>query len=192
MSLETVVLDHLPTHYAVHLALFRDVRNATFLHSQLLALNLDFEYGLVDASVIVSRQHLLAAVFKAVTSSATDTLKTPNVHSEIVASLSPSKNIAEAYRRFGISPNTKDLIVVKVIKDDSLSAEKISAHLASHVEGSWVPVTDEGIAAATNMTKILKYYKLNGLNWMNSIKDTKAKHKEIEMLVLGAMALHGV
>lgn len=52
MSLETVVLDHLPAQYAVHLAFFRNVRNAAFLHSQLLARNTDFEYGLVDSTVV--------------------------------------------------------------------------------------------------------------------------------------------
>lgn len=52
MSLEIVVLDHLPAAYTVHIALFRNVRNAAFLHSQLLARNPDFEYGLVDASIV--------------------------------------------------------------------------------------------------------------------------------------------
>lgn len=53
MSVETVTLDHLPARYTVHLALMRNVRNPAFLHSQLLARNSDFEYALVDASVVL-------------------------------------------------------------------------------------------------------------------------------------------
>lgn len=52
MALETVKLEHLPADYAVHLALFRNIQNAAFLHSQLLARNAEFEYGFVDASVV--------------------------------------------------------------------------------------------------------------------------------------------
>lgn len=52
MSLETVVLDHLPSRYTVHLALFRGVQNASFLHGQLLSRNAEFEYGFVDAAVV--------------------------------------------------------------------------------------------------------------------------------------------
>lgn len=52
MSLETVVLEHVPPSYKIHLALFRNVRNSGFLHQQLLARNADFEYAFIDASTV--------------------------------------------------------------------------------------------------------------------------------------------
>lgn len=52
MSLEHVNLEHLPAEYNVHIALFRNVRNASFLHQQLLGRNTDFEYAFIDASVV--------------------------------------------------------------------------------------------------------------------------------------------
>ena len=52
MELETITLEHVPGPYAVHLALFRNVQNAEFLHKQLLSRNADFEYGFVDASLV--------------------------------------------------------------------------------------------------------------------------------------------
>ena len=52
MSLEHVVLEHLPADYDIHLAFFRHVRNASFLHQQLLARNAKFEYAFIDASVV--------------------------------------------------------------------------------------------------------------------------------------------
>lgn len=100
--------------------------------------------------------------------------------------------IAEAYRRYGISPATKDLLVVKVAKDGSHSSQHISDHLTTNVEGEWLPVTDENLAAATDKAKVSKYYKLNGLKWLNSIDDPGLRNKETEMLVLGGMALRGV
>lgn len=52
MDLEVVKLEHLPDNYTVHIALFRDVKNAAFLHEQLLSRNSDFEYTFIDASVV--------------------------------------------------------------------------------------------------------------------------------------------
>lgn len=53
-------------------------------------------------------------------------------------------------------------------------------------------MTDQNLAHLTDMAKVSKYYKLNGLNWLDGIKDERAKHKEMEMLILGGMALRGV
>lgn len=100
--------------------------------------------------------------------------------------------IAEAYRRYGISPSSKNLIVVKVIDGDTPSHADIQAHLDANFEGERLPVTDDNIAAATDMSKVAKYYKLNGLGWLDSIKDPAAKRKETEMLIIGSMALRGV
>jgi EKC/KEOPS complex subunit CGI121/TPRKB len=93
MSLEEIRLEHVPDTHKVYVGLFRDVTNAGHLQSQLLARNSDFEYAFIDASSVLSRLHLLAAVYKALTVLLDGTLKTPNVHSEIVCALSASNNV---------------------------------------------------------------------------------------------------
>ena len=50
--LQTVHLEHLPQSHAIHIALYRDIKNASFLQQQLLAGNTDFEYALIDAGVV--------------------------------------------------------------------------------------------------------------------------------------------
>ncbi|KAH7122138.1 protein CGI121 [Dactylonectria estremocensis] len=197
MSLETIPIDHLPSSHTIHAVLFRNVKNAAFLHQQLLARNAEFEYGFVDASVIVSRLQLLSAVFKATLTAVNGALKTPNVHSEIVVALNSSSNIADSYRRFGISPSTKDLVVVKVAfpaEDDTLAltGEQIWDHLKANVEGEALALTDENLVATTDLTKVRKYYKINGLKWLDDIKDDALRKKEVETLVIGGMALRGV
>ncbi|CAJ0548539.1 Ff.00g021520.m01.CDS01 [Fusarium sp. VM40] len=207
MSLETVNLEHLPESHKIYVALFRDVQNSAFLHQQLLARNPLFEYAFIDASVgkivntkshqVVSRLQLLSAVFKATLTAVNGALRTPNVHSEIVCTMSSSNNIADAYRRYGISPSTKDLIVVKVTfpgEDgaEPLTHDQIWEHLKSNVEGEAVSITDDQISTTTDVPKVRKYYKLNGLKWLDDIKDEKVKKQEMESLVIGAMALRGV
>nr|XP_036578609.1 kinase binding protein-like protein [Colletotrichum truncatum]KAF6785904.1 kinase binding protein-like protein [Colletotrichum truncatum] len=192
--IETIPIDHVPADHTVHIAFFKDIQNAGFLHSQLLARNAEFEYALIDASVAVSRTHILAAAFKAVTAKVDGSLKTPNVHSELVASLSSANNIAEAYRRYGISPSSKDVIAVKIVSPSpagskSLLAEDVEKHLNENFQGTPVPFTDESIATSTDWAKVRKYYKLNGLPWLDAIKDEAERKEQLETLVLGAMAL---
>jgi EKC/KEOPS complex subunit CGI121/TPRKB len=50
-NLETINVPHLPS-LPVHVALYRDVQNAAFMKSQLLAGNAEFEYALIDASMV--------------------------------------------------------------------------------------------------------------------------------------------
>jgi EKC/KEOPS complex subunit CGI121/TPRKB len=50
--LQTIHLEHLPPSHAIHIALYRDVKNATFLQQQLLTGNTNFEYALIDAGVV--------------------------------------------------------------------------------------------------------------------------------------------
>ncbi len=51
-SLETIHLPHLPSSLAVHAALYKDVQNTSELRQQLLSANPEFEYALIDASMV--------------------------------------------------------------------------------------------------------------------------------------------
>ncbi|KAJ8127786.1 hypothetical protein O1611_g5851 [Lasiodiplodia mahajangana] len=205
--LETLQLEHIPETHSVHIAFFRDVENAAFLHSQLLARNPDFEYALIDASVVTSRLQVLSAAFRAITVQVAGTMRTPNVHSEMVYSLSPTSNITESYRRYGITPTSRDLVIIKVLVtlpapssatelDTSakhpLTAQDVEEHLRTHVQGRPVSFTDETLAESTDWARVRKYYKLNGVSWLDAIKDPAAKTREMNMLIMGGMALRGV
>ncbi|KAJ1330895.1 Kinase binding protein CGI-121 [Microdochium nivale] len=220
-ALETIQLEHVPSTHSVHVALYRDVQNAEFLQQQLLARNQEFEYAFIDASCIISRLQVLAAVHKAVMIQSGGNMKTPNIHSEIVCSLSPTNNIAEAYRRFGITPSSKDIVIVKVLispspfttttstspplppqqQQQQQSAETVAAHLTAHVQGTPEPFTDAALAQSTDWVKVRKYYKLNGPGVAvlgggqpksGGDGGDEATRRELETLVLGGMALRGI
>ncbi len=50
--IHTLHLSHLSPDLPIYISLFKDVKNAAFLRSQLLSGNTDFEYTFVDASVV--------------------------------------------------------------------------------------------------------------------------------------------
>ncbi|KAI9894096.1 MAG: hypothetical protein M1814_004867 [Vezdaea aestivalis] len=187
---ESIHIQHLPLTHPVHAVLFRDVNNATAIRHQLLAGNSDFEYAFVDASVVrtvVSRVHALAAAFRAVSDLLAERLKTRNVHSEIVFAFSPSNNIADSFRRFGISDSTKHLLILKVATNPSISRQSVQDHLLTVVDGKPARFTDTELVQLADLAKICKIYKL-------PLPPTKTQPdviKDLEVSILGAMALRG-
>ncbi|OJI82205.1 hypothetical protein ASPTUDRAFT_45604 [Aspergillus tubingensis CBS 134.48] len=192
--LETIHLSHLPLSMPVHVALYRDVQNAPYLRQQLMSANAEFEYAFIDASTVLSRTHLLSAVFRAVNDYMNGRLKSRNVHSEMVFSLSPATNIAESFRKFGITDSTKDLLVVKLSVTPEITHDSVAAHLGQNVEGTPVPFDDETLSKISDIAKIKKAYKLGALNTTppNQANGTQDNGmRRLELSVLGAIALRG-
>ncbi|PYH40900.1 EKC/KEOPS complex subunit CGI121/TPRKB [Aspergillus saccharolyticus JOP 1030-1] len=192
--LETIDLAHLPPSMPIHVALYRDVKNAASLRQQLISGNADFEYAFIDASMVLSRAHALSAVFRAVNDSINGRLKSRNVHSEIVFSFSPANNIAESFRKFGIADSTKDLLVIKVSVTPDVTHNAVAAHLSQHVEGSAVPFDDETLSRIADVPKIKKAYKLGALKTPSPTQANGTNSdgtRQLELAVLGAIALRG-
>lgn len=203
--LQTIHLSHMPPELALHVALYANVKNAAFLRQQLLDGNADFEYAFIDASMILSRTHILAAAFRALNDYLHERLKSRNVHSEIVFALSPNNNIGEAFRKFGIGDATTDLLVIKVATSPSTTAERVKAHLDSAVEGVSAEFANEVLYGISDLGKIKKAYKISPapaikgraresnpqVNGATGSEDNTRERRELEIAVLGAIALRG-
>ncbi|KAK5712780.1 hypothetical protein LTR15_011772 [Elasticomyces elasticus] len=172
--METIFLPHLG-EYPLQVGLFLDVQNAQFLRQQLLDGNTAFEYAFLDAAVLLSRQHVLAACFRAIHDMLQGRMKSKNVHSEIVFSLSPNNNISECFRRFGVGETTTNIVAIKV---DS-NTFRIQEHLQKHVQGQIVPFTDETLASLRDEARVRKAYKVDQAG------------PEAEAFIIGSMALKG-
>ncbi|KAF2419003.1 CGI-121-domain-containing protein [Tothia fuscella] len=198
-------LPHLEA-YPVHVSLFQDVTNAEFLKRQLLEGNAEYEYAFLDATTIISVNHVLAAVFRAINDSIHNRLKSRNVHSEIVFSLSPNNNIAESFRRFGVSDTTNTLLAIKVLNAPNSAVTRLdpASHLGSCVEGNRIEFSDENLKHSADLPRIRKIYKLNSSDnskskgksaksesTTNGVHNEAHELKEMEAVILGIMALKG-
>lgn len=195
---EEVHLAHLPPELVLYIACYEDVKNAPFLRQQLLAGNQAFNYAFIDASTILSRRHLLTACFRALNDHIHDRLKSNNVQSEIVFCLSPNNNIGDAFRRFGIQDSSRNLVVVKVGEDDSVSKERVDEHLNGAIEGTRVELTDTWLEKVCDLEKARKTYKIAKLQpakgakvVINDVEKTRDTRAEMEVQILGLMALRG-
>lgn len=107
--------------------------------------------------------------------------------------LLPLLQIADAYRRYGITTATRDIIIVKVASPASpCTAAEVEAHLAQHVAGIACTFNDETIRDCTDWARVRKSYKLNGAAALEALTDGPLREQEAEMLVVEAMALRGV
>lgn len=200
--LEELSLSHVPPELTLYVACYKDVQNANYLRQQLLSANQAFNYAFVDATTILSRRHLLAACFRAMSDYIHDRLKSNNVQSEIVFCLSPNNNIGDAFRRFGIQDSSKDIVVVKVgdsaASEANVTKQGVEEHLSGAIEGTPVDFSDDWLKDVCDVDKVRKNYKIakpqqqgKGEKIMNDDGTGRDERLDMETQVLGFMALRG-
>lgn len=163
---------------------------------------------------ILSPTHLLSTTFITIHALCTHRQKTRTPHSELVFRLSPNNNIAESYKKFGISDTTTHLIAVKLplkspdadakewLVDGDITNESLSQHLGSVVEGTSVEISEKGeeLGQWCDMDKIRKVYKLGdgtakkgneGAAVNGHGPEKEGEKKQMEVVILGTIALKG-
>ncbi len=115
------------------------------------------------------------------------------------------EKIAESFRRFGITPSTTNLLVVKVSTPSSpVPARDVQTHLDKEFQGEQVRFDDEVLAEMTDLARVKKIYKLNtlsggggggkkasGVNGVSGASKEKEERTDLEVFVLGCIALRG-
>ena len=70
-------------------------------------------------------------------------------------------------------------------------AAEIEEHLNTHVEGKQIDFEEESLAKLADIPRIKKAYKLQPTQPLKQSDNQKDDLKEMEVLVLGMMALRG-
>lgn len=131
--------------------LFKDVKNAAELRKS--AVEGKINGALINPTMLVDPFQVLVAANKAVHLQTIGKMKTRSLYSEIIFNLSPTNNISEAFKRFGISDGDESVMVVVVHQKDELLSD-----VASRVDGRQVPA--EEVSSLSDSAKIKKLYKV--------------------------------
>ncbi|XP_037551626.1 EKC/KEOPS complex subunit TPRKB [Nematolebias whitei] len=133
--------------------LFKDVQNAKELRQK--AVEGRINGALINPTMVLSSFQVLVAANKAVHLQTTGKMKTRTLNSEIIFNLSPTNNISEAFKRFGISDGDDSVLVVLVHKKDEPPS---LSDIAAMVDGLQLPVDD--VSSLSDTAKIKKLYKV--------------------------------
>ncbi|XP_013786264.1 EKC/KEOPS complex subunit Tprkb-like [Limulus polyphemus] len=136
----------------ITLTLFSDVTNSKELRQKLVEGSL--QCSIIKPSLVLDTFQLLVAANKAVLSQQQGTLKTKGIYSEILYNLSPSKNITESLKTFGIGENDTSILVLVLNDIDGTKVNSIS----SVVKGKLASL--DTLNMHTNEQEIKKVYKI--------------------------------
>ncbi|KAK7902006.1 hypothetical protein WMY93_018775 [Mugilogobius chulae] len=139
--------------YKVTQMLFKDVKNAAELRQS--AVDGKFSGALINPTMVVSTFQVLVAANKAVHLQKIGQMKTRSLFSEIIFNLSPTNNISEAFKRFGISDGDSSVLVVLVFTQNDTPA---LSDIVSRVDGHQVPVQD--VSSLLDTAKFKKFFKI--------------------------------
>lgn len=136
----------------ITLALFKNVANAKEIRQ--CVMSGEFEASLLKPSMIVNYFQVLVAANRAVHLNRIKKMLTKNVHSEILFSLSPSKNISDSFRKFGLADTDKCVFVAIVDDQDGKTLQTV----IDKVQGQLAPF--EELQTFTDLTNVKKIYKI--------------------------------
>jgi EKC/KEOPS complex subunit CGI121/TPRKB len=130
---------------------FTNVSNSTVIKSSLLKGDPLYDFAFINATTVISLEQLLSALYRALLDYTSGGIRTKTIHSEVIFSLSPTQNIMDALRRFGIQDDSSDLILIKILKQGEAQDYDLSI-----VQGEEVNPTDESFERSAVLKTIKK------------------------------------
>lgn len=138
--------------YSISVTLFSEVSNITELREMLIQGKLTAAF--VNATMVPDVLAVLLACNKAVHLSVCGKLKTRSVYSEVVFNLSPTRDITESLKTFGLSDEYPTVLVVVINKNGTNNM----ANVVPLIKGQQVALTE--LQSIMDEHKIKKVYKI--------------------------------
>lgn len=135
---------------------FSNVTNAAEIKQNLLSGNQEYNFAFINSSTIVSSEQLIAAIYRTLLDYTQDKIRTKTLHSEVIFSLSPTQNIMDSLKRFGIQDDSKELVVINISENGAKDDYNLQI-----ISGEEVKVDDDEFAKTVDYKVIKKNYKFD-------------------------------
>ncbi|CAI8497155.1 unnamed protein product [Pichia kudriavzevii] len=152
--------------------LAKNVTNLQNIKENLIKGNTDYDYSFINAQNIISLEQLYSAFYKVMLDESHGSMKSRTLHTELIYALSPFKNILDCLNKFGISKTSDTLLVVKIVKGETVTPIFIKENLENLeriIDGDLIELNDENLQGSANVKMIEKNYKLTIRN--TALKD---------------------
>ncbi|KAH8919762.1 hypothetical protein BT69DRAFT_1337018 [Atractiella rhizophila] len=190
--MESFPLPYLDT--TVHLMLIRNVSNAPMLLKRIRAASTNktpegerereaVNFCFLDAAMITSKLHALTAAQQAILAErSAEGMKSKYVHGEVMWYLHPGNNIGEALRTFGLSPSSKDALVLNI--SHSSTPEDVREKALKVIDGEFVDGELRLDGVKRDWEKIRELYKIDDASMNEEAVDIVACSMAASKMVL--------
>lgn len=162
--------------YIIRIHLFKDVKNSEDIRSKIA----EYPFAFIDAKTICSLEQILAALYRVFIEKTYNRIRTKGLTSECLLCLSPTSNIGEAFRKFGLKDGTREIICVEIVNVEDKSTDNVSIN--SIVEGIEITVSDDHLKQFCDKDLIREIYKFDSSFQPNSMEDiTRAVVNSIQL-----------
>lgn len=178
----------------IFISFFSDLESDVIrnVKEELIAGNSDFDFCFLNTDHIVSMEHLNYSIHQSIVNFKFGAEKAKTLNTEIILNLSPTNNITDSLKRFGVSGDCPNLIAIKVLETHSEVPEKVNEHLnlilrakeQQNIEFDNDVLFDNFV----NIQKVKKIYKLSDAQMTETGKQQQAR---LTRLVIGACILRG-
>lgn len=135
----------------IEISLFENVSNTDEIRSRVAEL----PYAFIDASTICSVEQIMSAIYRVMVEAKYNRLRTKSLQSEILLALSPTSNIGEAFKRFGLKKDTTNLLMIQISQNQTSSFD------VTLVKGDTVEFEDDNLEKMSDIGTIKKIYKID-------------------------------
>lgn len=198
MTSEVIKFPQFP-EFTIHISLFINIslENITTIKSNLISSTDNhnkYDYCFLNTKYIISKEHLFQSIYKSLLNYTSKSgLSTRNLNSEIIYNLSPINNIGDALKRFGISEDCPNCIVIKIInnKEEEITKalDRANTDLKEIIDGELIELNDQYIFENfIDLAKFRKLYKLNDVADLNKEDNLQGR---LTRLAIGACILRG-
>ncbi|KAJ3020704.1 hypothetical protein HKX48_000368 [Thoreauomyces humboldtii] len=190
----------LPTaSHAMHVALFTEVQNAKEVRALIIKGDpLVPDMALINAATLVDLFQVQMACVKALLQQEQGNMRTRSLYSEVLFNLSPTTNISDAIRQFGVADASTALLAV-MLGHDAPSSE-VQQRLTSLIRGKVIPAGRIPEFTERKIINKVRERRVDQHGWPGAetvfvqiYKTGNAPDdpKQLSALVIGAMALKG-
>ena len=163
---QTYNIDLYPDYF-IQVGLSTNVTNTQYLHEK--CIKGEFDCALLSTSLIPDIFPVLLSCNKSVHFYIKSSMKTRNIHTEIMLNLSPSNSIKDSFKYFGASDQDTTLLFVRISKSEE--QEKFN-EILNEVKGNFISISE--LPNLCNFESIKKHYKISeeellASNFVNSI-----------------------
>ncbi|KAI5964180.1 CGI121 [Candida pseudojiufengensis] len=113
-----------------------------------------------------------------------------NLNTEILLNLSPINVISDAIKRFGISEECSNTIVIKIMIDSPVDTGEFEQKVDDIIHGNSIKIDDNTLFNLVDISKFKKIYKLNDAKISNS--NDKDLQGTLTRLAIGASIIRGL